>query len=130
AIAQGDGRRLRVLSRRGTDLAGRLRQLVPLGEVLPAGTTLDGELVVVDADGRVGSEGMRPPRLRPDLRQAPALRRLPPPVQPVRRADRPPCKGRGPAGTARGSRGRFTGVLPAGRGVAPAVRGGRWRAKG
>jgi bifunctional non-homologous end joining protein LigD len=59
AIVQSDGRRLRVMSRRGTDLAGRLPELAPLAGVLPAGTTLDGELVVVDADGRVDFDGMR-----------------------------------------------------------------------
>ena len=59
AMVHSDGRRLRVLSRRGTDLAGRLPELAPLAGLLPAGTTLDGELVVVDADGRVDFEAMR-----------------------------------------------------------------------
>jgi bifunctional non-homologous end joining protein LigD len=59
AIVQGDGRRLRIMSRRGTDLAGRLPELAALAGWLPAGTTLDGELVVVDAGGRVDFDGMR-----------------------------------------------------------------------
>ena len=59
AIVQLDGRRLRVMSRRGTDLAGRLPELAALAGVLPAGTTLDGELVVFDAEGRVDFDGMR-----------------------------------------------------------------------
>src|SRR3989442_15185952 len=59
AIVHTDGRRLRVLSRRGTDLAGRLPELAPLAGVLPPGTTLDGELVVLDAEGHVDFEGMR-----------------------------------------------------------------------
>ena len=59
AIVHSDGRRLRVMSRRGTDLAGRLPELAPLAGCLPAGTTLDGELVVVDAEGRVDFDGMR-----------------------------------------------------------------------
>ena len=59
AIVQGDGHRLRILSRRGTDLAGRLPELAALAGWLPAGTTLDGELVVVDAGGRVDFDGMR-----------------------------------------------------------------------
>jgi bifunctional non-homologous end joining protein LigD len=59
AIVSSDGRRLRVLSRRGTDLGGRLPELAPLAEVLPAGTTFDGELVVVDGEGRVDFDGMR-----------------------------------------------------------------------
>jgi bifunctional non-homologous end joining protein LigD len=59
AIVHRDGRRLRVMSRRGTDLAGRLPELAPLAGVLPARTTLDGELVVFDSDGRVDFDGMR-----------------------------------------------------------------------
>jgi bifunctional non-homologous end joining protein LigD len=59
AIVHGGGRRLRIMSRRGTDLAGRLPELAPLAGSLPAGTTLDGELVVVDAEGRVDFDGMR-----------------------------------------------------------------------
>ena len=59
AIVHGDGRRLRVMSRRGTDLAGRLPELAPLAGLLPPGTTLDGELVVFDSDGRVDFDGMR-----------------------------------------------------------------------
>ena len=59
AIVQRDGRRLRIMSRRGTDLAGRLPELAALAGSLPAGTTLDGELVVVDSDGRVDFDGMR-----------------------------------------------------------------------
>jgi hypothetical protein len=59
AIVHTDGRRLRVVSRRGTDLAGRLPELEPLASVLAAGTTLDGELVVLGTDGRVDFEGMR-----------------------------------------------------------------------
>jgi bifunctional non-homologous end joining protein LigD len=59
AIVQGDGRRLRIMSRRGTDLAGRLPELAALAGWLPAGTTLDGELVVVNAGGRVDFDGMR-----------------------------------------------------------------------
>lgn len=59
AMVHTDGRRLRVLSRRGTDLAGRLPELAPLAEVLAPGSALDGELVVFDADGRVDFEGMR-----------------------------------------------------------------------
>ncbi|HYH49627.1 MAG TPA: ATP-dependent DNA ligase [Acidimicrobiia bacterium] len=59
AIVSGDGRRLRVWSRRGTDLAGRLPELAALGRALPSGTTLDGELVVFDSQGRVDFDGMR-----------------------------------------------------------------------
>lgn len=59
AIARSDGRRLRILSRRGTDLAGRLPELASLAGKLPAGTTLDGELVVFDSEGRVDFDGMR-----------------------------------------------------------------------
>lgn len=59
AIAHSDGRRLRILSRRGTDLAGRLPELAPLAGSLPVGTTLDGELVVCDAEGRVDFDRMR-----------------------------------------------------------------------
>lgn len=59
AIVHTDGRRLRVISRRGTDLAGRVPELAPLSRVLPPGTTLDGELVVFDAEGRVDFDGMR-----------------------------------------------------------------------
>lgn len=59
AIIHNDGRRLRVMSRRGTDLAGRLPELAPLAGSLPVGTTLDGELVVVDAERRVNFDGMR-----------------------------------------------------------------------
>lgn len=59
AIVHCDGRRLRVVSRRGTDLAGRVPELAPLAGVLPAGTTLDGELVLFDAEGRVDFDGMR-----------------------------------------------------------------------
>jgi bifunctional non-homologous end joining protein LigD len=59
AIVHTDGRRLRVLSRRGTDLAGRLPELGPLAPVLVPDTTLDGELVVLGADGRVDFDGMR-----------------------------------------------------------------------
>lgn len=47
------------MSRRGTDLAGRLPELAGLAGKLPAGTTLDGELVVFDPVGRVDFEGMR-----------------------------------------------------------------------
>lgn len=47
------------MSRRGTDLAGRLPEMAGLAGVLPAGTTLDGEVVVVAASGRVDFEGMR-----------------------------------------------------------------------
>src|SRR5688572_28556191 len=53
AIVHRDGRRLRILSRWGTDLTGRLPELAPLAGALPADTTLDGELVVVDPEGRV-----------------------------------------------------------------------------
>lgn len=59
AIARRDGRSLRILSRRGTDLAGRLPELASLAGKLPAGTTLDGELVVFDSDGHVDFDGMR-----------------------------------------------------------------------
>lgn len=59
SIVHCDGRRLRVMSRRGTDLAGRLPELAPLAAVLPGGTTLDGELVVFDAEGQVDFDGMR-----------------------------------------------------------------------
>jgi bifunctional non-homologous end joining protein LigD len=59
AIVHTDGKRLRVLSRRGTDLAGRLPELGPLAGALAPGTTLDGELVVLDADGRVDFDRMR-----------------------------------------------------------------------
>jgi bifunctional non-homologous end joining protein LigD len=59
AFVHTDGRRLRIVSRRGTDLAGRLPELVPLVAVLSPGTALDGELVVLDADGRVTFDGMR-----------------------------------------------------------------------
>src|SRR5688500_20040347 len=59
AIVHTDGRRLRMRSRRGTDLAGRLPELAALAGSLPAGTTLDGELVVVDAGGQVDFDGMR-----------------------------------------------------------------------
>jgi bifunctional non-homologous end joining protein LigD len=59
AIVQRDGRRLRVMSRRGTDLAGRLPELTGLAGSLPVGTTLDGELVVVDSEGRVDFDRMR-----------------------------------------------------------------------
>ena len=59
AIVHTDGRRLRIMSRRGTDLAGRLPELARLAGSLPAGTTLDGELVVFDAEGRVDFDGMR-----------------------------------------------------------------------
>ena len=59
AIAHCDGGRLRVMSRRGTDLAGRLPELAPLAGSLQPGTTLDGELVVFDSGGRVDFDGMR-----------------------------------------------------------------------
>jgi bifunctional non-homologous end joining protein LigD len=59
AMVHSDGRRLRVMSRRGTDLAGRLPEVAALAGLLAPGTTLDGELVVVDAEGRVDFEGMR-----------------------------------------------------------------------
>ena len=59
ALVHSDGRRLRIMSRRGTDLAGRLPELAPLAGSLPARTTLDGELVVVDSEGRVDFDGMR-----------------------------------------------------------------------
>lgn len=59
AMVHCDGRRVRAVSRRGTDLAGRLPELAPLARLLPAGTTLDGELVVVDSEGRVDFEAMR-----------------------------------------------------------------------
>lgn len=59
AIVQTDGRGIRVWSRRGTDLAGRLPELAPLAAALPPRTTLDGELVVFDSEGRVDFDGMR-----------------------------------------------------------------------
>jgi len=59
AMVHCAGRRLRVMSRRGTDLAGRLPELAALAGALPAGTTVDGELVVVDGEGRIDFEGMR-----------------------------------------------------------------------
>jgi bifunctional non-homologous end joining protein LigD len=59
AIVHSDGRRLRVVSRRGTDLSGRLPELASLAELVPAGTILDGELVVFDDEGRVDFDGMR-----------------------------------------------------------------------
>ncbi|MEW6476989.1 MAG: hypothetical protein AB1679_32435 [Actinomycetota bacterium] len=59
AIVGRDGRRLRIMSRRGTDLAGRLPELAPLMDAVPAGTTIDGELVLFDSEGRVDFEGMR-----------------------------------------------------------------------
>lgn len=59
AIVHTEGRRLCVLSRRGTDLTGRLPELAVLAGALARGTVLDGELVVLDADGRVDFEGMR-----------------------------------------------------------------------
>jgi bifunctional non-homologous end joining protein LigD len=59
AMVHTDGKRLRVLSRRGTDLAGRLPELTPLLGALVPGTVLDGELVVLDVDGRVDFDGMR-----------------------------------------------------------------------
>ena len=59
AIVHRDAHRLRIISRRGTDLTGRLRELATLAGALPAGTTLDGELVVFDSDGRVDFDGMR-----------------------------------------------------------------------
>ena len=59
AIVHRDGRRLRVVSRRGTDLAARLPELAPLTGALPPGTTVDGELVVFDTEGRVDFDGMR-----------------------------------------------------------------------
>jgi bifunctional non-homologous end joining protein LigD len=59
AVVQWDGRRLRVVSRRGTDLTGRLPELGPLAGSLSPGTVLDGEIVVLGPDGRVDFEGMR-----------------------------------------------------------------------
>src|SRR5688572_13726291 len=59
AIVHTDGERLRVLSRRGTDLSGRLPELHPLAGTLAPGTVLDGELVVLDDGGRVDFDGMR-----------------------------------------------------------------------
>ena len=59
AIVHSDGHRVRIMSRRGTDLAGRLPELAPLAGVLPPRTTLDGELVVFDCHGRVDFDGMR-----------------------------------------------------------------------
>ncbi|MCA1842931.1 MAG: hypothetical protein LC792_07010 [Actinobacteria bacterium] len=59
AMVHSDGRRVRVVSRRGTDLTGRLPETAPLTGALPAGTTVDGELVVVDSEGRIDFEGMR-----------------------------------------------------------------------
>jgi bifunctional non-homologous end joining protein LigD len=59
AIVHADGRRLRVLTRRGTDLVARLPELAALTGVLGPGTVLDGELIVLDVDGRIDFEGMR-----------------------------------------------------------------------
>lgn len=44
---------VKVMSRRGKDLSASVPELYGLGEVLPSGTVLDGELVV--GDGRPGS---------------------------------------------------------------------------
>jgi bifunctional non-homologous end joining protein LigD len=59
AIVHSDDRRARVVSRRGTELTGRLPELAPLPKAVPAGTTIDGELVVFDDEGRVDFDGMR-----------------------------------------------------------------------
>jgi bifunctional non-homologous end joining protein LigD len=59
ALVRTDGKNLRVLSRRGTDLADRFPELGPLARILAIGTVLDGELVVLDTDGRVDFERMR-----------------------------------------------------------------------
>ena len=59
AIVHTDGRRLRVVSRRGTDLAGRLPELAALTRALTTDTVLDGELVILDAEGGVDFEAMR-----------------------------------------------------------------------
>lgn len=59
ALVHADGTRVRVLSRKGTDLTGRCPELAPLARALHRPCVLDGELVVLDADGRPDFEAMR-----------------------------------------------------------------------
>lgn len=55
---EADGTRL--FSRTGGDLREAFPELCRLHEVLPAGTVLDGEIVIFDADGRDNLEALQP----------------------------------------------------------------------
>jgi bifunctional non-homologous end joining protein LigD len=59
ALVHSDGDRVRVFSRRGTDLTGRCPELAPLARALRRPCVLDGELVILDAEGRPDFEAMR-----------------------------------------------------------------------
>ena len=52
ALAVCDGGAPRLYARRGNEITGAYPELAGLGAGLPAGTVLDGEIVVLDADGR------------------------------------------------------------------------------
>jgi bifunctional non-homologous end joining protein LigD len=58
AVVHVDGR-VRVWSRRGSDLTGRFPEVAGLAGAVPSDTVLDGELVVLDAAGRTDFEAIR-----------------------------------------------------------------------
>ncbi|MDQ3944955.1 MAG: hypothetical protein M3357_07385 [Actinomycetota bacterium] len=59
ALVHLDGHRTRVLSRRGSDLTDRCPELAPLARAVRVPCILDGELVVLDGDGKPDFEAMR-----------------------------------------------------------------------
>ena len=59
AFVHADGAKVRVLSRQGTDLTGRCPEVAPLARAVRRSCLLDGELVVLDGDGRPDFEAMR-----------------------------------------------------------------------
>ena len=59
ALVHLDGSRARVLSRRGSDLTERCPELAPLARAVRSSCVLDGELVVLDGDGKPDFEAMR-----------------------------------------------------------------------
>ena len=59
ALVHADGSRVRVTSRRGAELTGRCPELAPLARAVRRPCVLDGELVVLDGEGRPDFEAMR-----------------------------------------------------------------------
>jgi bifunctional non-homologous end joining protein LigD len=59
ALVHADGARVRVSSRQGSDLTDRCPELAPLARAIHRPCVLDGELVVLDEQGRPDFEAMR-----------------------------------------------------------------------
>lgn len=59
ALVHAEGTRVRVMSRQGSDLTDRCPELAPLARALRRPCVLDGELVVLDGEGRPDFEAMR-----------------------------------------------------------------------